>query len=299
MLFAALPLVSALFPLARAADPVAEPPWTAGRVWPEDAAQPPALVEHLPDAPAELGAHAALHNTNLDGCWRQHAAHSGDLDAWFCADVKVGKKGTAKAKVVALSDDRPGLSTCIEATLSAWAGPPKVPARARVCRAVMTNLSDHAKTVWASDPWATVQDAGKLRSEPVRHTIEVGRPAIEKAERLERDPATGDLVRVPDPVALRDRATTTARRLVTGHIDVVEGCWRDHGQWRLPPSDDPLLGFTLEVVVGEAGAEAVVAGRAAPRTHASVADCVAARLDPELPSNEGSHVLQVPVSIQP
>ena len=57
------------------------------------------------------------------------------------------------------------------------------------------------------------------------------------------------------------------------------------------------MAFTLEITVGPAGAESVVAGRTAPVTHADVARCVAVALDQGVPGEAGSHVVEVPIVV--
>ncbi len=300
-------MLAVLFSVAGAAgapavDDASAPVWQSARVWPEDASQAPAIIELYPNADPALGPHSALHRTNLDGCWRQHGALGEDLDLTFCLDLKVRKKGTVEAKVTELSDPRPGLDVCIDTLVETWTGPVNAPTKATMCRRVYTNVSGVAKELWATDPWAVAEPAGRTRTEAVSHTHEVGRAKAEDATRIERDPTTGNLNRVPAPLQLRDRATTTARRLVTGQVAVLEACWRDHGAWRPPPSpggDEPLLAYTLEVTVGPAGVETVTAGRTAPPTHASVAQCAAAMLDGGVPPDDGSQVVEIPVLIRP
>ena len=280
--------------------PVEMPEWISARVWPDEAGTPVAIAELYGAADPELGAHRGLHTAVLDGCWRQHAAHGGDLSLSFCADVRVSRSGRARAKVRALSDPRPGLAACIDASLEAWPGIAGSPARGEVCRAVATNISREARGVWVTDPWAVVTRAGLTHLDAAVPPIEVGRARAEDAVRLVPDPATGGLVRASAPLGVRDRATSTARRMVTGQRVALEQCWRDHAHWRLPPEsaeDEPWMAFTLEITVGPAGAESVVAGRTSPVTHADVARCVAAALDQGVPPEAGSQVVEVPVLV--
>ena len=297
-------LLALLLPtLALADEAVVLPEVTSARVWPDDPAGVPAIAEHFPEASSDLGAHRALHRMSLDGCWRQHGALTGDLDLWFCADVKLKKSGAAKVKVTALSDPRPGLATCIDATLQSWAGPPGAPARSTMCRQVRTNISEAAGAVWREDPWAEVSSPGRSGGDGAAAvSVEVGRPDVEKAVRLVRDPDSGGLQPEVAPLGLRDRPATTARRLLTGNVELVERCWHDHAAWRPPPVEEGTSGalaFTLDITVGPAGPEAVAEGRTVPVTHTSVAACVAARLDPGVGQSEGSHVVSVPVRLVP
>lgn len=276
------------------------PDWVSGRVWPDKPGEPVAIAERYGEADPGLGAHRALSFSNLDGCWRQHAAHSGDLALSFCAELRVGRSGRARARVIALSDPRPGLAECIDATLEHWAGVTGSPGRGVICREVHTNLSREAQGTWQDDPWAEVARAGRTHLQADVPPIEVGRARAEHAVRLEHDPVTGGLIRVQDPIGARDRATTTARRLVTEQRSALDQCWRDHAHWRPPTSavgDEPLLAFTLEVTVGPAGAESVAAGRTAPVTHTDVARCVANALNQDVPPEPGNHVIEVPVLV--
>lgn len=277
------------------------PEWVSGRVWPDAPGEPVAIAERFGEADPDLGAHRALSFSNLDGCWRQHAAHSGDLVLSFCADVRVRRSGRARARVTTLSDPRPGLGACIDATLEHWAGATGAPGRGVICREVHTNLSREAQGTWVDDPWAEVGRAGRTHLKAELPLIEVGRARAEHAVRLEHDPVTGGIIRVAHPIGARDRATTTARRLVTGQRSALEQCWRDHAHWRPPTpaaADEPLLAFTLEVTVGPAGAESVAAGRTAPVTHMDVTRCVADALNQDVPPEPGNHVIEVPVVIR-
>ena len=286
---------------AMAADPVPRPDWMEGRVWPDDPAVPPAIAEQYPQAPASLGAQVGLHRLSLDGCWRQHAALATDLDLWFCAEAKVGRGGAARVRMASLSDPRPGLARCIEATLESWAGPTQSSAEGMVCRAVATHISDEAREVWAVEPWAEVPRPGRESGPSEAGMVELGRPAVERATRLRPAPEDGTLVPAPHPLTLRDRTVSTARRYLGQSVNVVSGCWADHGGWRPPETtDDPdvLLSLTVFLSVGETGVDGVRAGRSAPETHRSVADCVAARLDPGVGPGEGSVEVEVPLSIR-
>ncbi|HCH62225.1 MAG: hypothetical protein CL927_01540 [Deltaproteobacteria bacterium] len=284
------------------AAPEALPEWVSARVWPDEAGAPVAIAERYGEADPGLGAHRGLHFMNLDGCWRQHAAYGGDLATSFCADLRVKRNGRAKARVTALSDPRPGLEACIDVTFETWAGVMRAPGRGEVCREVHTNISREAGGVWTREPWAEVGRAGRMHLDADLPIIEVGRAKAEHALMLQSDPASGGLVRVVAPIGARDRASTTARRLVTDQREALEQCWRDHAHWRPPdpPEEgEPLLAFTLEVTVGPAGAESVVAGRTAPVTHADMAQCVAAALNQDVPPEPGDRVIEVPVVVMP
>jgi len=299
-------MLSALLLAAFAADaPPPEPPPTVDvRVWPtEPVTTPAALVERFPGPDPALGVHAGVNRFDLDGCWRQQAALGADLDLWFCADLKIDKKGRTKVKIGHLSDPRPGLEACLKATLSAWQGPPDQPVRARMCRVVQTHISDSAREAWKTDAWADVAAPGAPGDPDVAPEHKVGRPKVEGAKKFENDPQTGDLVRIDHPVHLRDRAATTARRLVAAQIPSLERCFADRAGFRVPvPENDDagaILAYTLDVVVGPSGPVHVAAGAAMPATHLDVAQCAAAALDPELPASEGDLVIEIPVLVGP
>ncbi len=304
--------VSLVFWLAFANDAAPEmPAWESARVWPDrDPTASPAIAERFAPLDPGLGVHSGLHRLDLDGCWRQHAALSGDLSTWFCAEVKVDKRGQASAKVTTLSDPRPGLSTCIETMVSHWEGKKGAPVKGTMCRSVHTNLSDEARAVWKENPWGEVGTPGARRAAGEAPPLEVGRPKVDQARIvsvLDGGAASADASLASHPIALRDRAATTARRWVTDHAGVVAQCFADHGVWRVPERAAgtlgsealPVLIFNVDVTVGEAGPVRVRGGRTEPATHASVAACAAAAMDPDLPESMGDLVLAVPVVIGP
>ena len=298
-------MLSALILAAFAADdaPPSPPVVEELRVWPDSpATTPAALEEGYPRADSALGVHTGVHRFDLDGCWRQHAALGGDLDLWFCADLKINKKGRAKARVTELSDPRPGLETCLEATLKSWQGPVGQPVTGAMCRQVRTHISDAAREVWGTDAWADIKTPGASGDVAEAPEHKVGRPKVEAARILEDDSQTGDLLRVDHPVNLRDRSATTARRLVSAQIPSLARCWADRAGFRPPPvteQEAALLAYTLEVTVGAAGPVHVAAGSALPDSHLDVAQCAAAALDPELPASAGDIIIEVPVLVSP
>lgn len=275
--------------LAIALDP---PAWVEGRVWPDAPAARPAVAESLPAVDPALGVHSAVHRVDLSGCWRQHAAWAGDLDLWMCADVAISKRGRVKARVVHLSAERPGLDTCLEATLEAWEPAPGPSARGTVCRAVQTHLSESAKATWVKEPWAELMEPAAPTDSSRAPTPTVGRPQAERALRL--DGLGGSQ---PAGLTLRDRPVTTAKRHVELHAAALKACWADHASWRTPePVDGATVQLTLDVTVGDAGALTVAPGRTVPATHAGLTACAAAGLDPDLPVSEGDVVVTVPVA---
>jgi len=289
--------------LAVAADPPSAPPPVVDvRVWPsEPAMSPAALEERYPSPDPALGVHTAVHRVELDGCWRQQAALAQDLDLWFCADLKIDKKGRTKAKVVHLSDPRPGLATCLEASLRSWQGPSSQPVKGSTCREVRTHISEAARDTWKTDAWAELEHPGAPGDPSAAPPHRVGRPRVEGAQAIEGDAQTGDMVRVDHPIKIRDRAATTAKRLVASQPSALAQCWADRAGFRKPErsGEDALLAYTLEVTVGPTGPVHIAAGAALPHSHLDVAECVAAAIDPDLTVSEGDLVIEIPVLVEP
>jgi hypothetical protein len=261
------------------------------------------LVESAPPAPASLGPHQGLRDTDLDDCWLQHAgAADQDLQVAFCAELSVGGNGAVKADVALdLERDPTRLGRCVQTVLERIESARDAPAQGTICRAVQTHTSAAARERWRTDPRAKVREP--VPPDAAWGTVVVGRAHREGATRLagvavavdELGGERSERLARPAPLGAKDRAVATARRHLDAGKQAVRACAGRHVAWR-----DPGVPVTVDLVlsVSDMGVVDLEGGPATPAAYADLGACIAAALDPGIGATAGDLRLVVPVTVR-